>query len=134
MTNVVAFTVLAVPVGIWWDWWVAAAVAVFGLGWTIWRVIRAGRWIRSFGFTERDRDLLITHGLWFKKLTAVPYGRMLSVEVESGPIDRLWDLAEVTLITASSHSHAKIPGLLAADAAILRDRLIRLGETQALPL
>jgi uncharacterized protein len=134
VANVVSFAVLAVPVGIWWNWWGAAAIAVFGFGWTIWRIVRAGRWIHSYGYSEREHDLLITHGLWFKKLTAVPYGRMLSVEVESGPIDRLWGLAEVTLVTASSHSNAKIPGLPATDAAVLRDRLIRLGEAQALPL
>lgn len=134
IANVILFTAAALPVGFWWNWWGAGAVALGGIGWTIWRVIRAGRWVRSFGYSERERDLLISHGLWFKKLTAVPYGRMLSVEVESGPIDRMWKLAQVRLLTASSESNALIPGLPAADAASLRDRLIHAGEAQALPL
>lgn len=132
--NGVLFCAAAVATGIFWSWTVAAGIAAFGLGWTIWRVVRAGRWIASFGFRERERDLLITHGLWFKQLTAIPYGRMLSVEVESGPIDRYWDLAEVSLITASIESNATIPALPSADAARLRDRLITAGEAQALPL
>ncbi|MBN9105924.1 MAG: PH domain-containing protein [Propionibacteriaceae bacterium] len=116
---------LALPTGI---------VAVVGVAWTLWRVVRAGRWIRSFRYSEREHDLLISHGLWFKNLTAIPYGRMLSVEVTTGPISRLWGLAEVQLITASHESNGTIPALTAADAAILRDRLIAVGEAQALPL
>jgi membrane protein YdbS with pleckstrin-like domain len=112
----------------------AGVAAVAGIAWTLWRVVRAGRWIRSFRYSEREHDLLISHGLWFKNLTAIPYGRMLSVEVTTGPISRLWGLAEVQLITASHESNGTIPALTAADAAILRDRLIAVGEAQALPL
>ena len=75
--------------------------------------------MRSFGYAEREQDLLITHGLWSKRLTAIPYGRMLSVNVESGPIDRSWGLARVELVTASIQSAGHIPGLPQADAAVV---------------
>jgi membrane protein YdbS with pleckstrin-like domain len=114
--------------------WPTLVAGAAGIGWTIWRVVRAGRWVRSFRYSEREHDLLISHGLWVRKLTAVPYGRMLSVEVTTGPISRLWGLAGVHLVTASSDSNAEIPSLPSADAAVLRDRLITAGETQALPL
>lgn len=114
--------------------WLVAASIVAMLSWTAWRVIRIGRWIRSFAFREGDRDLLISYGLWNQSLIAIPYGRMLSVEVRTGPISRLWHLAEVELFTASHHSHAEIPALPAEQAAALRDRLIAAGEEQALPL
>jgi membrane protein YdbS with pleckstrin-like domain len=129
---VTAIAVLAVGFIFEWSWalWVAAA----GAAWTVWRVVRAGRWVRSFGYAERAEDLLITHGLWNKRLTAIPYGRMLSVNVESGPIDRAWGLARVQLVTASVQSAGHIPGLAQSDAALLRDRLIAAGEAQALPL
>ena len=104
-------------------------MALAGLAWTAWRVVRAGRWARSFAFAERDQDLLISHGLWFKQLTAIPYGRMLSVNVNSGPIERAWGLASVQLVTASTDSNASIPGLTQADAAALRDRLITAGDS-----
>ncbi len=132
--NVVATSVVAVVLGLVFDWRWAAAVAAAGLCWTAWRVVRAGRWVRSFGYAERPEDLLITHGLWNKRLTAIPYGRMLSVNVESGPIERAWGLAKVELITASVHSAGHIPGLPQVEAAALRDRLIAAGEAQALPL
>lgn len=130
-----AVTVIAgVAVGVFFDWRWAAGIAVAGSGWTIWRVVRAGRWVRSFGYAERAEDLLITSGLWNRHLTAIPYGRMLSVNVESGPIDRAWGLAKVQLVTASPQSAGQIPGLTTADAAAMRDRLIAAGEAQALPL
>ncbi len=132
--NLVATVVAGLAVGLIVDWRWAAAVAVAGLLWTGWRVIRAGRWVRAFGYAERAEDLLITQGLWSKRLTAIPYGRMLSVNVESGPIDRSWGLARVELVTASVQSAGHIPGLPQAEAAGLRDRLIAAGEAQALPL
>lgn len=129
---VLVIAVLAVGFLAGWTW--AAGVAVAGVAWTVWRVARAGRWVRAFGYAERTEDLLITSGLWNKRLTAIPYGRMLSVNVESGPIDRAWGLAQVQLVTASMQSAGNIPGLPQADAALLRDRLIAAGEAQALPL
>lgn len=132
--NLVATIVAGLMIGFVVDWRWAGAFAVAGIGWTAWRVFRAGRWVRSFGFAERDEDLLITYGLWNKRLTAIPYGRMLSVNVDSGPIDRAWGLARVELVTASVQSAGHVPGLPQADAARLRDRLIAAGEAQALPL
>ena len=134
VSNLMLTAVVTIALGLFFDWRWAAGLAAVGIAWTLWRVVRAGRWVRSFGFAERDEDLLITSGLWFKRLTAIPYGRMLSVNVESGPLDRAWGLASVQLVTASVQSGAQIPGLAQADAATLRDRLIAAGETQSLPL
>lgn len=126
----IATAVLGLALG----WWGATGGLLVGLGWTTWRLVRAGRWVRAFRWAEREQDLLISQGLWFKHLSAIPYGRMLSVEVSSGPLDRIWQLASVRLVTASSESDALIPGLSQADATALRDRLIIAGQQQALPL
>ncbi|MDR1768246.1 MAG: PH domain-containing protein [Propionibacteriaceae bacterium] len=115
-----------------WGWGGLAAAAVVAIG--AWRFIRAGRWVRSFGYALREEDLLIRKGLWRREFAAIPYGRMQSVTVEAGPLNRLWGLADVSLVTASIQSDAKLPGLLEADAAALRDRLITLGESQATPM
>lgn len=134
LANLITTTVAALALGFFFDWWWAAGLAGAGLLWTGWRVLRAGRWVRAFGYAEREADLLITKGLWNRELTAVPYGRMLSVNVESGPIDRAWGLAKVQLVTASIQSGGEVPGLTQETAAALRDRLIAAGEAQALPL
>ncbi|MCW3158809.1 PH domain-containing protein [Micropruina sonneratiae] len=108
-----------------WVWGVATIVAC--LAWALWQWVRLGRLVRSWGFVERDDDLYLTHGLWFKELTAIPYGRMQAVKVESGPLARAFGLASVELVTASIQSGAKIPGLPQSDAEQLRDRLIEIG-------
>jgi membrane protein YdbS with pleckstrin-like domain len=120
--------VVGLAFGLWWLsllLWVLAAVIV---------VIRLGlveRTWRSWGYVERDDDLYITHGVLFRTLVAVPYGRMQLVEVESGPLERAFGLASVTLKTASPDTNATIPGLPPEEAARLRDRLTERGEAQA---
>lgn len=114
--------------------WVPILVGALGLAWLTYITIRAWRWTRAFGFAEREQDLLVSSGLWSRRLVAIPYSRMQSVQVHSGPIERLWGLARVALVTASVETRATIPGLEATDATRLRDRLIEAGEEQALPL
>lgn len=128
IVNVVVWAALAVGSGLIVDLRLGAGVGVVGAGWTLWRAVRAVRYARSWGYAERGEDLCITRGLWFKELTVIPYGRMQLAKVESGPISQLFGLATVTLVTASAHSNASIPGLPAAEAAALRDRLIEIGD------
>ncbi|NED98841.1 PH domain-containing protein [Phytoactinopolyspora halotolerans] len=127
----VVVPVLAVGLWFLWGGWsivVAAAVGLVGAGWGVWLIPRI--W-RAWGYAERQDDLLVTHGVMFRKLTVVPYGRMQFVDVDSGPLDRKFGLATVQLHTASPATDAKIPGLPADEAARLRDRLSALGEAKA---
>lgn len=113
--------------GLWFCW---VPILVVGLAWTGWRFWRMDALWRSWGYAELADDLYVTRGLWFRRLTAVPYGRMQVVEVESGPIERALGLATVKLVTASASTDATVPGLPPAEAAQLRDRLTELGETR----
>lgn len=108
-----------------WVFWllVALAVVVFA-----WRVARVPRWVRRFGYAERDDDVFVTSGLFRRQLTCVPYGRMQLVEVAAGPIERLFGLASVNMVTASSTGAISIPGLDRAQAEAVRDRFINRGE------
>jgi membrane protein YdbS with pleckstrin-like domain len=120
--------VLGLVFGLWWlsaALWTLAAVIV-GV-----RLALVERTWRSWGYVEREDDLYITHGVLFRTLVAVPYGRMQLVEVASGPLERSFGLATVSLKTASPETNATIPGLSPAEAARLRDRLTELGEAHA---
>ena len=91
----------------------------------------AGRRYRSWGYAEREDDLLVRRGVMFARLTVVPYGRMQFIDVSAGPLERLFGLATVRLHTAAAATDARIPGLEREEAARLRDRLAELGESQA---
>ena len=128
----IMFSIPAVLVGVltglWWIsailWGIAAVIVVI-------RLILVERNWRSWGYVEREDDLYITHGVLYRPLVAVPYGRMQLVEVGSGPLERSFGLATVTLKTASAETGAVIPGLTPDEAARLRDRLTELGEAHA---
>lgn len=135
-------TVLAVLVAVAVVVSLTAGLVLGLLGWfgtlaALWLVLGAAGWVvigrnaRSWGYAERDEDLFIKHGALFRELVAVPYGRMQFVDITSGPVEQLYGVATVHLHTASASSNARIPGLPAAEAARLRDRLTQLGEAQA---
>ena len=111
---------------IWWIWIIFGA----GLLASLIQLALLPRSLRSWGYAERAEDLLVRHGLMFKRLSIVPYGRMQFVDVTAGPMERLFSLATVQLHTAAAATQAKIPGLPPAEAARLRDRLTALGQAR----
>lgn len=122
---------LSVPLWFLWEWaglWIAVGVGMIVL---VWGLLLIPRNWRAWGYAERADDFLVTHGVLFRKLIVVPYGRMQFVDVASGPLERRYGLATVQLHTASPATDAKVPGLPAEEAARLRDRLSALGEAQA---
>jgi membrane protein YdbS with pleckstrin-like domain len=104
----------------------AAAVSI-----ALVRAVVVVRSVRSWGYAERDEDLLIRHGLFLRKLSIVPYARMQFVDVTAGPMERMFGLATVTMHTAAAASDARVPGLPSAEAARLRDRLSSLGDSRS---
>ena len=108
--------------------WIGLGIAVVVFVWLWWLI---GRRVRSFGYAERDDDLLVTSGIMFRRLVIVPYGRMQLVDVKAGPIDRRLGITTVQLHTAAATTDASIPGLVPDVAAALRDRLARRGEQRS---
>lgn len=122
----VGLVVTAVVSG--WGWsWILVVLALVGAGWGWWTI---GRQVAAWGYAERADDLLIRRGLMFRELVVVPYGRMQFVDVQAGPLERAFGVAQVQLHTASAGSDARIPGLNAAEAARLRDRLASRGQAR----
>jgi membrane protein YdbS with pleckstrin-like domain len=109
--------------------WIGALVIVLAVAAAVWGWLWAGRNRRSWGYAENADDLLVTRGVMFKRLVAIPYGRMQFVDVQAGPLARAFGIATVTLHTASTETAADIPGLAADEATRLRNRLTDLGES-----
>ena len=109
-------------------WWLVTLIAVATVALAVWVWTWAARNQANWGYAENDDDLLVTSGVMFKRLVAVPYGRMQFVDVNAGPVQRAFGIATVSLHTASTETAADIPGLLADEATRLRNRLTELGE------
>jgi membrane protein YdbS with pleckstrin-like domain len=107
---------------------IAGAVWLVVVTWVSWLI---GRRTRSWGYVEREDDLLVTSGIMFRRLVIVPYGRMQLVDLRAGPIHRWLGLTTVQLHTAAATTDASIPGLTPQVAADLRDRLARRGEQRS---
>jgi membrane protein YdbS with pleckstrin-like domain len=97
----------------------------------LWALVLVPRQVRAIGYAERDDDLLIRHGIMFRQLVVVPYGRMQMVDVTAGPVERRFGIATLRLHTASAGTDASIRGLPPDEAARLRDRLAALGEARS---
>ena len=108
---------------------VIAVVVVLAICAAVFVVV--GRNYESWGYAERGSDLLVTHGVMWRRLVVVPYGRMQLVDVTAGPIERKFGISTLRLHTASAGTDARIHGLTAAEANRLRDRLAALGESQS---
>jgi membrane protein YdbS with pleckstrin-like domain len=89
------------------------------------------RSVAAWGWVEREQDLIVTRGRFWRRLDVVPYGRMQLVDVTSGPLQRSFGVTTVRLHTASPSTQAHLPGLPPADADRLREQLTERGEAQA---
>ncbi|XVQ10421.1 PH domain-containing protein [Spirillospora sp. CA-255316] len=109
--------------------WVAAVLLSVVLAWIV-----AELAFRSHGYAERTDDLIVTQGVFVKRLIVVPYGRMQFVDVTAGLLERWMGIATVRMHTAAAATDAQIPGLPAHEAAQLRDRLAQKGEERSMGL
>lgn len=79
------------------------------------------RWRYAF----RGDLLLLRYGILFVEERAVPVRRMQHVDLVRGPIERLFGLATLVVFTAGNEGSAfRVPGLRAAHAQDLRDRIV----------
>ncbi|TCO49184.1 hypothetical protein EV646_103162 [Kribbella antiqua] len=124
---IVALIALGMSLG--WTYGVLGLLVVAG-GFA-WAWVLIGRNQRSWKYAEREDELLVSHGIMFRQLVVVPYGRMQFVDVAAGPLERAFGIATVELHTATPATDAKIPGLHPDEASRLRDRLSALGQAQA---
>lgn len=83
------------------------------------------RW-RRWRYRIRPTDIDLRHGGLIRRQTIIPMNRIQHVEVESGVVMRMFDLAEMTLHTAAGG--IEIPALTATEAAHLRLRIAELAR------
>ena len=109
-------------------WVLLGTLALLLLGaWVAWLI---GRQVSAISWVELDEEIVIRKGRLFRSLVSVPYGRLQYVDVQAGPVDRIFGIARVQLHTAPASTDAMIPGLPPAEAARVRDRLAARGQAR----
>ena len=82
----------------------------------------------AYRYVVRDHDLLVQHGVLFRRWSSVPHSRIQHVDMRQGPMERIFGLSRLIVFTAAgSLADAAIPGLRTQDAEYLRDELSRRG-------
>lgn len=82
-----------------------------------------------WGYAVRESELLIAHGVLFRRIIAIPLSRVQHVDVRQGPLEQWLQLGRIYVHTASGlGSDGVIPGLQMPVAMALRDKLIAAGN------
>ncbi len=104
--------------------------------WLVWGII--GAWFVIFIFVSivsllgfkhksyavREHDIMYKSGLIFRTVTVLPFNRIQHSEINSGPIERRFDLSTLSVFTAGgAQSDLSIPGLLSNDAERMKEYL-----------
>lgn len=96
----------------------------------LWTMVGPGMRYRRWRFAVRAEDVILRRGIAWRTVTIVPHVRVQHVDTRHGPLERWLGLGRVVIHTAASGEGAiEIPGLDAAEADELRDRLAALSGT-----
>ncbi|GLZ78766.1 hypothetical protein Afil01_35730 [Actinorhabdospora filicis] len=107
----------------WWGQRFAWLIAALALALLILRTVAIVRAVKVWAYAETDEHLLVRHGIWTRRLSIVPYGRLQYLDVTADPVSRVYRLATLVLHTAAATTDATVPGLSPQAATELRDRL-----------
>lgn len=88
----------------------------------VWRLPR--RRYAYKGFDMGTDRLRVVRGYWWRSDAVVPFGRVQHLDVQQGPLERIYGLATLILHTAGTHN-ASVPlaGLLREDAEEMRETI-----------
>ena len=72
------------------------------------------------------RALELHRGVVVHRATSVPYERIQQIDVERGPLERMFGISQLVVRTAAATTDANLYGLSPADADRLRHQLLEL--------
>lgn len=76
------------------------------------------------GYQMGQDRLRVVRGLLFRSDTVVPFGRVQHIDVNRGPLERIYGLSTLVLHTAGNHNASvSLPGLAESDAVAMREEI-----------
>jgi membrane protein YdbS with pleckstrin-like domain len=100
-----------------------AGLIVTGL--LVLNVVRTFAWARRFRYRLTASTVETRSFVLSVTTRIVPLGRIQHVDVTSGPIERMLEVATLSAHTAAGDSTIVLPGVASGTADVLRDRLLR---------
>ena len=77
-----------------------------------------------WSFALGPATLELRRGVLWRSETSVPYFRIQRVDIERGPVERRWGVAELRVRTAAHAGDARLPGIAETDAEDLRRTIL----------
>lgn len=108
-------------------WWWIALIGLLPLILVIQGLALTPRRARALGYLDGPEELTIASGILFREVSTIPYGRIQSVKIDEGPVDRHFGLAQLTMSTAAAGTTVSLPGLPKEEAERLRQLLTERG-------
>ena len=94
------------------------ALCLFILWWTV-------KAIQKTGLALRQHDFVLKTGVFWRKVTVVPFNRIQHIELHKGPLERKFNLATIKLYTAGgSGVDLAVGGLEESEAQQLRQFML----------
>lgn len=118
-----ACVVVAAVFDLWWLY----LLAVVPILWCLPALLLTPRRVRAIGYLDDEDELVSASGIMFRSVTTTPYGRVQSVEINEGPIERHFGIATLSWSTAADGADGEIPGLVREEAERLRTLLTTRG-------
>jgi len=107
-------------------WYILGGLVTLGI-FSFWF---AGLSFKHKNYVIREKDVLFQKGVIWRSTTVVPFNRVQHCDVKVGPIDRMFDLAELQVFTAGgTGSDVTIVGITKDTANRIKDFII--GKTGA---
>jgi membrane protein YdbS with pleckstrin-like domain len=111
-----AFFVSKIPIGFKY-WFVTVPFLLVSLSVFLWAPAVA----KSRGYAMREKDIHYKSGIIWQKTISLPFNRIQHVELESGPLERIFKLTTLKFFTAGGGAaDMKIPALTFATASKIR--------------
>ncbi|TVP56000.1 MAG: hypothetical protein EA351_09305 [Gemmatimonadales bacterium] len=112
------------------SWLLPVGPGPFVVAVVVWAIIVPPLRFRRWRYALRPDDLWIRQGLLWRSVSVIPYRRLQFVDTRQGPLENLFDLAQLVVHTAAPGTSGLVPGLDRAEAETIRERLAALaGET-----
>jgi membrane protein YdbS with pleckstrin-like domain len=108
-------------------WWWLGLLALIPLVVVAQSLLLTPRRVRAIGYRDAEEDLTIALGIMFRSVHTIPFGRVQSVKIDEGPVDRRYGLAKLTISTAHDGAGVTLPGLPKDEAERLRALLTARG-------